>query len=106
MQEQLIVVLITAPSALVGEQIAQALLAKRLAACVNQAGAVQSLYHWQGAVHQDEETLLIVKSRMDLFEQLALVVKSLHPYDVPEIIALPIVTGLSDYMNWIVESTG
>jgi periplasmic divalent cation tolerance protein len=106
MQEQLIVVLITAPSALVGEQIAQALLAKRLAACVNQAGAVQSLYHWQGAVHQDEETLLIVKSRMDLFEQLALVVKSLHPYNVPEIIALPIVTGLSDYMNWIVESTG
>jgi periplasmic divalent cation tolerance protein len=106
MQEQLIVVLITAPSALVGEQIAQALLAKRLAACVNQAGAVQSLYHWQGAVHQDEETLLIVKSRMDLFEQLALVVKSLHPYDIPEIIALPIVTGLSDYMNWIVESTG
>jgi periplasmic divalent cation tolerance protein len=106
MQEQLIVVLITAPSALVGEQIAQALLAKRLAACVNQAGTVQSLYHWQGAVHQDEETLLIVKSRMDLFEQLAFVVKSLHPYDVPEIIALPIVTGLSDYMNWIVESTG
>jgi periplasmic divalent cation tolerance protein len=106
MQEQLIVVLITAPSALVGEQIAQALVEKRLAACVNQAGAVQSLYHWQGAVHQDEETLLIVKSRMDLFEQLALVVKSLHPYDIPEIIALPVATGLSDYMNWIVESTG
>jgi periplasmic divalent cation tolerance protein len=106
MQEQLIVVLITAPSALVGEQIARVLVEKRLAACVNQAGAVQSLYHWQGAVHQDEETLLIVKSRMDLFEQLASAVKSLHPYEVPEIIALPIVSGSPDYMQWIKESTG
>jgi periplasmic divalent cation tolerance protein len=106
MQEQLILVFITAPSALVGDQIARALVKKRLAACVNQAGAVQSLYHWQGTVHQDEETLLIVKSRMDLFDQLASVVKSLHPYEVPEVIALPIVAGLSDYMNWIVESTG
>ncbi len=106
MQEQLIVVLITAPSADVGEEIARHLVENKLAACVNQAGAVQSLYQWQGSVHQDEETLLIVKSRMDLFEQLASLVQSLHPYEVPEIIALPIIAGLSEYMNWIVESTG
>ncbi len=101
-----IVVLITTPSAEVGERIAAALLAQKLAACVNILPSITSIFAWQGEVQNDQESLLLVKTRADLFhDQLVPAVKDLHPYDVPEIIALPVVMGSQSYLDWIAAET-
>jgi periplasmic divalent cation tolerance protein len=103
---QYVVVLITAPSTEVAQQIAAALVEQRLAACVNQLTPIQSQFIWQGKVNNEEEVLLMVKTRADLFkEQLIPAVLAVHPYEVPEIIALPIVMGLDSYLDWIAEVT-
>lgn len=97
-----IVVLITAPSKEVGKQIARALLEQELAACVNIISSIDSLYNWEGKICNDEEVLLVVKSRAELFEnQLVPAVQAIHPYQVPEIIALPIKMGAKSYLDWI-----
>jgi periplasmic divalent cation tolerance protein len=102
MKTDYIVVLITAPSREVGEQIARALLDGRLAACVNIVSAIDSLYWWQGELQSDQEVLLIAKSRADLFENgIIPTVHAVHPYEVPEIIALPILMGSRGYLDWI-----
>jgi periplasmic divalent cation tolerance protein len=101
MESRYIVVLITVPSEEVGQAIARALVEQRLAACVNRLQPVHSLYTWEGKTTEDLELLLIVKSRAELFERLVPAVKALHPYQVPEIIALPVVMGSQDYLDWI-----
>ncbi|MBE0408911.1 MAG: divalent-cation tolerance protein CutA [Anaerolineales bacterium] len=104
MDNPFIVVLITAPSQEIGEKIATLLIEKRLAACVNITGPVQSLYTWEGKINQDEERLLIVKTKADIFEdKFVAAVRSIHPYDVPEIIALPITMGSRHYLDWLDE---
>jgi periplasmic divalent cation tolerance protein len=101
-----LIVLITAPSADVGQHIANALVDQRLAACVNILSPIHSIYLWQGKKQNDEEVLLVVKTTQDLFfKRLVPAVQEIHPYDVPEIIALPIVFGSETYLNWIDEST-
>ena len=101
-----IVVLITVPSKEVGEQVANALLEQNLAACVNIVAPIRSLYTWEDKICDDEEMLLIAKSRAELFEnQLVPAVQAIHPYEVPEIIALPILMGSKSYLDWIDEST-
>ncbi len=97
-----VVVYITAPREH-GERIAEHLVERRLAACVNIA-QVTSVYRWEGRVERDEEVLLVVKTRRDKLKELIAEVKSIHPYKVPEIIALPIVAGASEYLKWIDES--
>lgn len=100
------IVYITVPDMQTGERIAQALIEKKLAACVNLT-PVHSIYTWQEKLERDEEVLLIVKTRADLFaEKLIPAVQAMHPYQVPEIIALPIVAGLPEYLSWIDEETG
>lgn len=103
-----LVVFITAPSPEVGEQIAGALLTQKLAACVNIVPAIHSLYWWQGNQQRDTEALLVVKTTAAVFaDKLIPAVKAVHPYDVPEIIALPIVMGSPGYLDWIdAEVTG
>ena len=97
-----IVVMITVPEKDIGEKIAKELLDKKLAACVNLIPSIRSIYIWEGEVCYDDEVLMIVKSRADLFEtQLVPSVQSVHPYDVPEIIALPIQHGARSYLEWI-----
>ena len=97
-----IVVLITAPSKEVGKQIARVLLEQELAACVNIISPIDSIYTWEGKICNDEEVLLVVKSRAELFEnQLVPAVQAIHPYRVPEIIALPIKMGAKSYLDWI-----
>lgn len=101
-----IVVLITAPSLQVAKDVARVLVERRLAACVNLISPIQSLYHWEGKVNEDSEVLLVVKSRADIFEdQIIPAVQSIHPYDVPEIIALPILMGSTSYLDWIGDET-
>jgi cystathionine beta-lyase len=102
------VVFITAPSVEVGEQIARELLKQKLAACVNLLPGIRSLYTWREELQVDQEVLLVVKTRADLFsDRLVPLVQMIHPYELPEIIALPIDDGLPAYLNWIQqESTG
>ena len=77
------------------------LLRQRKAACVNILSKVHSRYWWQGKIESDNESLLIVKTKASLLDQLISLVKENHSYEVPEIIALPIVGGNQDYLNWI-----
>ncbi len=104
--DEAIIVLITVPSVEMGKHIARELLERKLAACVNVVSPICSLYTWQGEIHEDEEALLIVKTRASLFEEgLVPAVTALHPYQVPEIIATPITKGLQNYLGWISQST-
>ncbi|RMD46796.1 MAG: divalent-cation tolerance protein CutA [Aquificota bacterium] len=99
-----IVIFITVPSLDIGKQIAEKLIKEKLAACVNITSKVNSIYFWQGNIEKDDEFLLIIKSRKDRFEKLEKAVKTLHPYSVPEIIAMPLILGSGDYLNWINET--
>jgi periplasmic divalent cation tolerance protein len=101
--QEFIVVYITAGSPEEGDHLAQALVSERLAACVNRIKSVQSTYRWQGQVEQSEEELLIIKTRRDLFPALEKRVRELHSYSVPEIIAVPLVTGSAGYLSWLQE---
>ncbi|MBE9141817.1 divalent-cation tolerance protein CutA [Planktothrix mougeotii] len=98
------VVLVTASSRLEAEKIAQALVEKKLAACVSLM-PIHSIYTWKSEVCQEDEWQLIIKTDIRQFEQLETQIKQLHSYEVPEIIALPIIKGSADYLNWISEQT-
>ena len=103
--EKHVVVFITAETLGQGRDIADALVGEKLAACVNIVPGVQSKFWWQGKIDSANESLLIVKTREALLDKVIATVKSLHSYKVPEIIAMPIVGGNSDYLDWIDEST-
>jgi len=101
-----VVILITVPSTEVGRQIAKELLEKKLAACVNIFPAFHSIYRWEGKIVTDEEVLLLVKTSGDLvYDQVIPVVKGIHPYEIPEIIALPVMQGSQSYLDWIQAET-
>ncbi|XP_004299709.1 PREDICTED: protein CutA 1, chloroplastic-like [Fragaria vesca subsp. vesca] len=100
-----IVVYVTVPNKEVGKKLAESLVREKLAACVNIVPGIQSVYQWEGEVQTDSEELLIIKTRQSLFEALTEHVKSNHPYDVPEVIALPINAGSLNYLEWIKNST-
>ena len=88
-----------------GERISRVLVEEHLAACVNLVPGLSSIYRWQGEIQQDQECLLLIKTTAERFEVLADRLRGLHPYDVPEIIALPIGAGDPAYLNWITENT-
>lgn len=100
-----IVCFITAPNEDEAVNIARTLVGCRLAACANIVKNVRSIYSWQGAIEDDAEVLMIVKSKRSLFHKLSEKVKEIHSYDVPEVIALPIIDGSEEYLNWLREST-
>lgn len=100
-----IVIFVTTKDRQEAEAIARNLVEEKLAACVNILDGVQSVFWWEGKVDQAQEALLMIKSRKDLLPQIITAVKSLHSYSVPEIIALPVQDGHSDYLKWIEEST-
>ena len=100
------VVFITVGSQEEAQKIATALLEARKAACVNIVPKVESHFWWQGKLNTDQELLLIVKTRASLVDELIDRVKSVHSYDVPEIIALPIISGNQDYLDWLDKETG
>jgi periplasmic divalent cation tolerance protein len=96
-----IIVLVTTASKHEAENITEHLLKENLIACANIIGPVSSLFHWSGKLEKAEEHLILMKSRKDLFEKLAETVKALHSYEVPEILALPIVEGSKAYLDWL-----
>jgi periplasmic divalent cation tolerance protein len=95
------VIFITAGSKEMADKLSRGLVENKLAFCVNTVPGIQSTYHWEGKIHVDEEILLIVKTRKDLYDALESWVKTNHSYDVPEIIALPIERGLPEYLSGI-----
>jgi periplasmic divalent cation tolerance protein len=104
-QSEPIVIYITAPNEEEAAGLARALVDAKLAACVNMVSNVRSIYSWKGSIEDDREHLMIVKTHRHLFDRLAEKVREMHSYDVPEIIALPIVEGSPDYLKWLQEST-
>jgi periplasmic divalent cation tolerance protein len=100
-----IIVLVTASSKKEAQKLTDCLLREKLAACVNVIDGLDSHFFWQGKIDKAKEALLIIKTRKSLFNKLAKKVKSLHSYEVPEIIALPIVAGYKKYLDWIDDST-
>jgi periplasmic divalent cation tolerance protein len=84
-------------------RIASAVVEARAAACVNILGPVRSIYRWKGEVEQADEILVLIKTTQKGFPALRDRIKELHPYETPEIIAAPVVDGLSDYLSWVRE---
>ena len=98
------VILVTAKDRKEAEQIARGLLKAKLIACANIIDGIQSLFWWQGKIDSSKEVLLVLKTKKDLFKKVLAKVKSLHSYQTPEIIALPLLAGSEDYLNWISSS--
>ena len=96
-----IVLLNTCATEAEAERLARALVEARLAACASIVPAVRSFYHWQGALEENAECLLIIKSSRDLFPAIQIEIEKLHSYAVPEILALPVVAGSENYLNWL-----
>jgi len=82
-------------------KIARKLIDERLAACVNVAPRVRSFYRWKGAIEEADECMLVIKSSRDLFERLRLELEKAHTYEVPEVVAVPVVDGAPNYLNWV-----
>jgi len=85
--------------------LAQALVEKRLAACVNVLTGCTSVYRWKGEVERADEVPVLIKTRAARYEELEAAIRELHPYELPEVVAVPIVRGLPDYLDWVAEET-
>ena len=103
-KENHIVVLVTAKDKAEAQKIARGLLNAKLIACANIMEGVQSLFWWQGKIDEAGEALLIMKSKKTVFKKIVAKVKSLHSYDTPEVIALPIIDGNLEYLKWVDQS--
>lgn len=106
MEMQPLLVFCTCPDQTSAERIAESVVGERLAACVNVVPGLTSFYRWQGQMQREAELLLLIKTRLAIYPLLETRLRELHPHQTPEIIALPIQAGLSDYLNWIVDNTG
>lgn len=97
--------LTTMPDMASAEQLAKALVDQSLAACVNILPAMQSIYRWQGKQQQETEHQLIIKTRASRYQAIENFIKDNHPYELPEIIGLPVEHGLQRYLDWVTETT-
>jgi len=99
------IVLVTAGSAEEAAAIGRTLIEERLAACANIVPGIRSIYRWKGKIYDEQEFLLIIKTRTSLFEAVQKRVKELHSYEVPEIISFPVARGLPQYLEWVQAET-
>ncbi len=106
MNHDLIVVSTTAENRQQLDEIARALLAENLAACVQIGGPITSHYRWQGELQQSDEWTCLVKTTASLYSRVETVIQELHDYDVPQIVAVPILHGYQPYLEWVREQTG
>jgi periplasmic divalent cation tolerance protein len=104
-QKEILVLLSTCPDAATAERIARDLVADSLAACVNVVPGVRSIYRWNGAVQADEEALMILKTTVERLPAVRERLLALHPYDLPEIVALSVADGHHPYLQWVADST-
>ena len=96
-----IVVLVTVPTKSEAEKIAKAILSKKVCACVNIISGIKSIFFWKGKINNAKETLLVIKTKKSAYKNLEKIIKKNHSYTVPEIIALPVILGSKEYLNWI-----
>ena len=101
MKNEYIIILVTCKDKSEAEKITQSLLEQRLIACGNIVSPVTSFFNWLGKIDKAEECLVVMKSRMDLFGEVSKQVKDLHSYEVPEVLALPIIEGSKAYLDWM-----
>ena len=87
-------------------RIAETLVERRLAGCVQVLGPISSTYRWQGTVETEEEWLCLIKAGRDTYSELETAIRELHPYDTPEILAMPVVDGSADYLAWLRQALG
>ena len=99
-------VLTMLPTADAAAEIAHTLVAERLAACCNLIPAARSIYRWQGKIEDANEVLLLIKTRSEHFERLKGRILELHPYEVPEVLSLPVEAGYAAYLEWLAKETG
>ncbi len=100
-----LLVLTNMPDRAAAVQLAQTLIERRLAACVNVLAECTSVYRWQGGVENATEVPLLIKTRSALYPELENAIRRLHPYELPEIIAVPIRYGLTEYLEWVSGET-
>ena len=100
-----IIVFTTCPNIKIAHRISETLVQERLVACVNILPGLESIFHWKGLIEHEQEILLIMKSRQELFTQLVDRIEAIHPYDIPEITAFEITQSSRKYSSWIIEST-
>lgn len=103
--QQTLLVLVNVSDEAVALTIGRSVVEQRLAACVNLLPAVRSLYQWQGKIEEATEITMLIKTTQARYAELQDAIKARHPYDVPEIIALPIMAGLPEYLEWVVTET-
>jgi periplasmic divalent cation tolerance protein len=100
-----LVVLTNLPDRGAAIKLAQVLVERRLAACVNVLAECASVYRWKGAIENAQEVPVLIKTRSALYGELEAAIAELHPYELPEIIALPVVRGFPEYLEWVGEGT-
>ncbi|HEX5092137.1 MAG TPA: divalent-cation tolerance protein CutA [Burkholderiales bacterium] len=100
-----LLVITNLPDRAVAEQLAESLIAKHLAACVNVLAPCRSVYRWKEEVQHDEEHPVLIKTTYERYPELEAEIRALHPYELPEIIAVPIERGLPGYLAWVAEET-
>ena len=100
-----IIVITAAPDRDVALNIARALIERKLAACVNIVGQCTSVYRWRGNVETAQEALLLVKTRAAIYDDVEAAIKSLHPYELPEVIAVAVERGSPEYLDWVNAET-
>jgi periplasmic divalent cation tolerance protein len=101
-----LVVLCTCPDAATARRLASGLVEQGLAACVNILPEIRSMYRWQGEIRDEAETLVIAKTTRRAYRGLESWLREHHPYDVPEVLALPVEAGAPDYLDWVLNETG
>jgi periplasmic divalent cation tolerance protein len=104
-EQEFIMVLTNLPELAAAQKLARQLVEQKLAACVNILPGVQSIYRWQGSVEHANEVGLFIKTVQSRYAELQQAVRALHPYDTPELIALPVIDGLPAYLDWISAAT-
>lgn len=106
MEDQAIVVLVTAPNQEIGHRIGRILVERQLAACTNVLSPINSIFTWEGNIDEEQEVLLIIKTRGSIFQDKLLpAILELHPYQIPEVLALPVMMGNPAYLDWIANAT-
>ena len=105
LKNETLLILNTCPDRESAERMAELLVSEKLAACVNLIDNITSVYRWQDGIERDSETLLLIKSKQEHYPSIEATIQQHHPYEVPEVIALPLESGAPSYLEWVAQST-
>ena len=105
MSAEFLLIMCTCPDRSVASAVTTALLEERLAACVNRVTGIKSTYRWKDHVQEDDEVLLLIKTPANLFSRVEDTIRKLHPYELPEVVGVPLTAGSAAYLDWIRSST-